>query len=163
VHPIAALQTEWSLWSRGIEAEVAPACRELGIGIVAYSPLGRGFLTGRFNSSADFDADDRRRLAFPRFAEDNFEHNLAIVAALRSLAAERGVTAGQLALAWVHHRGADVVPIPGTKRRRYLEENVTAADIELSTSDLTAIESAVPADAVAGDRYNEASMRAVNR
>jgi aryl-alcohol dehydrogenase-like predicted oxidoreductase len=148
VHPIAALQSEWSLWSRDIEESIVPTCRELGIGIVAYSPLGRGFLTGRFTSSADF-------------GEGDLQHNLAIVAALRELAAERGVTAGQLALAWVQHRGPDVVPIPGTKRIRYLEENVAAASISLSAVDIKAIESAVPADAVRGTRYPEAGMRRV--
>jgi aryl-alcohol dehydrogenase-like predicted oxidoreductase len=150
-HQITALQSEWSLWTRDLEDEVVPACRELGIGVVAYSPLGRGFLTGRFTSTSDFAADDFRR--FGRFAEGNLQHNLAIVDALRALAEQRGVTAGQLALAWVAHRGSDVVPIPGTKRRRYLEENVAAEAIELSEADLAAIEGAVPADAVAGERY----------
>jgi aryl-alcohol dehydrogenase-like predicted oxidoreductase len=163
VHPIAALQSEWSLWSRDIEPEIVPTCRELGIGIVAYSPLGRGFLTGRFTSAADFGDGDFRQLAQPRFAEGNLEHNLAIVAALRELAEERGVTAGQLALAWVQSRGSDVVPIPGTKRLRYLEENVAAASLTLSEDELAAIEKAVPADAVRGTRYPEASMRSVNR
>ncbi|MGH3759083.1 aldo/keto reductase [Actinophytocola sp.] len=161
VHPIAALQSEWSLWTRDIEAEIVPACRELGIGIVAYSPLGRGFLTGRFTSTSDFGSGDFRR--FGRFAEGNLQHNLAIVEALHALAADRGVAAGQLALAWVHDRGRDVVPIPGTKRRRYLEENVAAAAIELSEEDITAIEGAVPADKVAGERYPEQGMRLVGR
>ncbi|XVS63753.1 aldo/keto reductase [Actinosynnema sp. CA-299493] len=150
VHPISALQSEWSLWTRDIEAEVAPTCRELGIGIVPFSPLGRGFLTGRVTSVADLAEDDMRR-GLPRFAEENFARNTAIVDALRALAAERGVTAGQLALAWVHHQGEHVVPIPGTKRVRYLEENVAAADLELSADELRAIEAAAPA--VAGDRY----------
>jgi aryl-alcohol dehydrogenase-like predicted oxidoreductase len=161
VHPITALQSEWSLWTRDLEADVVPACRSLGIGIVAYSPLGRGFLTGRFTSTSDFAEDDFRR--FGRFAEGNLQHNLAIVEALRALAGERGVTAGQLALAWVTHRGEDVVPIPGTKRRKYLEENVAAAALELSEVDITAIEGAVPADAVAGDRYPEPMMRLLDR
>jgi aryl-alcohol dehydrogenase-like predicted oxidoreductase len=159
VHPITALQTEWSLWSRDIEDEIVPVCRELGIGIVAYSPLGRGFLTGRFTSAGDFADGDFRR--FGRFEQENLERNLAIVDALRALAERRGVTAGQLALAWVQHRGGDVVPIPGTKRRRYLEENVAAAGLELSGEDIAAIEAAVPADGVAGDRYPEQSMRSV--
>ncbi|HEU5110720.1 MAG TPA: aldo/keto reductase, partial [Micromonosporaceae bacterium] len=163
VHPIAAVQTEWSLWSRDIEAEVVPACRELGIGVVPYSPLGRGFLTGRISTAGDLEAGDYRRFGQPRFAEGNLEHNLAIVAALRDLAAERGVTAGQLALAWVQRQGSDVVPIPGTKRRRYLEENVAAATLDLSADDLAAIEKAVPADAVRGQRYTDEMMRAVNR
>ncbi len=161
VHPITALQSEWSLWSRDIEESIVPACRELGIGIVAYSPLGRGFLTGQYKSKADFAADDFRAVGQPRFAEENLDHNLAIVAALRELAAERGVTAGQLALAWVHHRGSDVVPIPGTKRVRYLEENVAAASISLSEADIKAIETAVPADEIRGTRYVESGMQRI--
>ncbi len=160
VHPIAALQTEWSLWSRDIEAEILPAARELGVGIVAYSPLGRGFLTGRFASRADLGADDFRAVGQPRFAEGTFEANLAIVAALRELAAERGVTAGQLALAWVHSRGSDVVPIPGTKREKYLVENAAAASIELSEEDIKRIEDAVPA--AVGGRYSEAGMASID-
>ncbi|WP_281244440.1 aldo/keto reductase [Amycolatopsis xylanica] len=163
VHPITAVQSEWSLWSRDIEAEVVPACRELGIGIVPYSPLGRGFLTGRFQSQADFAEGDFRLTTQPRLAEGNFEKNLAIVEALRALAADRGVTAGQLALAWVLAQGSDVVPIPGTKRRKYLEENVAATGIVLSSDDVAAIEAAFPADAVAGERYPEAAMKTVNR
>jgi aryl-alcohol dehydrogenase-like predicted oxidoreductase len=160
VHPITALQTEWSLWTRDIEAEILPTCRELGIGVVPYSPLGRGFLTGRFSTAADFAAGDFRG-AQPRFTGDNLRQNLAIVAKLRALAAERGVTAGQLALAWVQYRGSDVVPIPGTKRRTYLAENVAAAALQLSIADLEAIEAAAPADAIAGDRYPAAGMSSV--
>src|SRR3981189_1646559 len=126
VHPITAVQTEWSLWSRDIEDEVVPTCRELGIGIVPYSPLGRGFLTGRFASKEDFKDGDFRQVAQPRMADGNLERNLEIVEALRALAAEKGVTAGQLALAWVQSRGENVVPIPGTKRRKELEENIRA-------------------------------------
>jgi aryl-alcohol dehydrogenase-like predicted oxidoreductase len=163
VHPITALQTEWSLWSRDIEAEIAPTCRELGVGIVAYSPLGRGFLTGRFTSTSSFGDGDFRAAGQPRFSEENFAKNLAIVEALKNVATERGVTPGQLALAWVQHRGQDVVPIPGTKRLKYLEENVAAAEIELSADDLAAIEAAVPVDAVAGSRYPEASMRSLSK
>ncbi|MCP2165458.1 aldo/keto reductase [Goodfellowiella coeruleoviolacea] len=163
VHPITALQTEWSLWTRDLEAEILPTCRELGIGVVAYSPLGRGFLTGRFASAGDFDPNDIRQTSMPRFAEGNLERNLAIVAALRALAEQRGVSAGQLALAWVQSRGADVVPIPGTKRRTYLEENVAAVGIELSEEDIAAIEAAVPADAVAGTRYAEQMLPLLNR
>ncbi|HEU5470409.1 MAG TPA: aldo/keto reductase [Actinophytocola sp.] len=163
VHPITAVQTEWSLWSRDIEAEVVPTCRELGIGLVPYSPLGRGFLTGRVTSLADLDEGDYRRVGQPRFADGNLQHNLAIVEAIGRLAAERGVTAGQLALAWVQQQGADVVPIPGTKRRTYLEENVAAATMELSSDDLAAIEKAAPTDAVRGNRYTDEMMRAVNR
>ncbi|RAS68948.1 aryl-alcohol dehydrogenase-like predicted oxidoreductase [Lentzea atacamensis] len=161
VHPITALQSEWSLWSRDIEAEIVPTARELGIGLVPYSPLGRGVLTGRFTSSADFSSDDYRAVAQPRFSGANLDTNLKMVSELRALAADRGVTAGQLALAWVQHRGADVVPIPGTKRIKYLEENVAAAALELSADDLAAIEAAVPASAVAGERYPD--MSAVGR
>ncbi|HWD06572.1 MAG TPA: aldo/keto reductase [Amycolatopsis sp.] len=163
VHPISAVQTEWSLWSRDIEEAVVPACRELGIGLVPYSPLGRGFLTGRFAREADLGADDFRRRTQPRFADGNFEKNAAMVEALRKLAEAKGLTAGQLALAWVQARGEDVVPIPGTKRRKYLEENVGAVAVELSEEDIAAIESAVPADAVAGARYSEASMKLLSR
>jgi aryl-alcohol dehydrogenase-like predicted oxidoreductase len=152
VHPVTALQSEWSLWTRGIEDEVVPTCRELGIGLVPFSPLGRGFLTGAITSVDQLPEKDMRR-GMPRFAEDNLDRNLAIVEALRKLASEKGVTAGQLALAWVQHKGADVVPIPGTKRRTYLEENAASVQIELSEEDLKKIEAAAPADAVAGERY----------
>ncbi|HEY4017688.1 MAG TPA: aldo/keto reductase [Pseudonocardiaceae bacterium] len=160
VHPISALQSEWSLWTRGIEDEVLPTCRELGIGIVPFSPLGRGFLTGAVTSAAQLGEGDMRT-GFPRFAEGNFEHNLALVRALRKLAEHKGVTPGQLALAWVQAKGPDVVPIPGTRRRTYLEENVAAATIELSEEDIAAIEST--AGGVAGDRYPEAMARNVNK
>ncbi|MBB5916443.1 aryl-alcohol dehydrogenase-like predicted oxidoreductase [Nocardia transvalensis] len=162
VHPVSALQSEWSLWTREIEAEVVPTCRELGIGIVPFSPLGRGFLTGSVTSTADLPADDMRR-RLPRFADGNFDRNLAIVAELRRIADEKGVTAGQLALAWVQSRGADVVPIPGTKRRTYLEQNVAAADLDLSPEDLARIEAAAPAEAVAGARYPEEMARAAGK
>ena len=160
VHPISALQSEWSLWTRDIEDEIAPTCRELGIGIVPFSPLGRGFLTGRVTSVADLAEDDMRR-GLPRFAEENFARNTAIVDALRALAAERGVTAGQLALAWVHHQGEHVVPIPGTKRVKYLEENVAAAGLELNADELRAIEAAAPV--VAGDRYPPEFLKMSNK
>ncbi|RSN13123.1 aldo/keto reductase [Streptomyces sp. WAC 05977] len=163
VHPVTAVQTEWSLWSRDIENEVVPVCRELGIGLVPYSPLGRGFLTGRFKSKEDFADGDFRQTTQPRFAEGNLERNLAIVEALRALAEQKGVTAGQLALAWVQAQGDDVVPIPGTKRRKYLEENVASVGLKLTTEDVAAIEAAVPADAVAGERYPEAAMRLLSR
>ncbi|MFF0494518.1 aldo/keto reductase [Nocardia sp. NPDC004068] len=159
VHPVTALQSEWSLWTRDIEAEIVPTCRELGIGIVPFSPLGRGMLTGALASVADLPENDMRR-RLPRFSDANFERNLALVDALRTLAAEKGVTAGQLALAWVQHQGEDVVPIPGTKRRAYLEENVAAADLTLTPEDLARIESAAPATAVAGARYPEDMQRA---
>ncbi|PPK69735.1 aryl-alcohol dehydrogenase-like predicted oxidoreductase [Actinokineospora auranticolor] len=161
VHPVSALQSEWSLWSRDIEDEIVPTCRELGIGVVPYSPLGRGFLTGKYTSTADFGEGDYRSAAQPRLSEENLAKNLAIVAALRILAEERGVTAGQLALAWVQHRGADVVPIPGTKRRKYLAENVAALDVRLSEDDLRVIEAAVPLESVAGERYPEQGMKMI--
>ncbi|MEV6912908.1 aldo/keto reductase [Amycolatopsis sp. NPDC051071] len=163
VHPVTAVQTEWSLWSRDIEDEVVGVCRELGIGLVPYSPLGRGFLTGRFKSKEDFAEGDFRQASQPRFADGNLERNLAIVDALRALAEPKGVTAGQLALAWVQAKGDDVVPIPGTKRRKYLEENVAAVGLELTAEDVAAIEAAAPVDAVAGERYPEASMRLLSR
>ncbi|GAA3991963.1 aldo/keto reductase [Allokutzneria multivorans] len=162
VHPISAVQSEWSLWTRDIEAEVLPACRELGIGIVPYSPLGRGFLTGRFTKTSDFDSGDFRVVGQPRFSEENLAKNAAIVEAVRELASARGVTPGQLALAWVQNQGDDVVPIPGTKRRKYLEENAASAEIELSADELAQIASAVPADRVAGTRYAENMMGLLN-
>lgn len=161
VHPIAALQSEWSLWTRDLEAEILPVCRELGIGLVPFSPLGRGFLTGRYNSVEGLADNDVRR-SQPRFADGNLERNLAIVAELNELAAAKGVTAGQLALAWVQHQGEDVVPIPGTRRQRYLEENLAALTIELSADDLAAIEAAAPPEQVAGDRYDATNLTFVN-
>ncbi|KJY33290.1 aldo/keto reductase [Streptomyces sp. A1547] len=161
VHPITALQSEWSLWTRDLEAEIAPVCRELGIGLVPFSPLGRGFLTGRYSSVEGLAENDVRRTQ-PRFADGNLERNLAIVAKLNELAAAKGVTAGQLALAWVQHRGDDVVPIPGTRRRRYLEENLAALAVELSPEDLAAIEAAAPPSEIAGTRYDATSLTFVN-
>ncbi|GAA5614697.1 aldo/keto reductase [Streptomyces platensis] len=161
VHPIAALQSEWSLWTRVLEDEIAPVCRELGIGLVPFSPLGRGFLTGRYTSAKDLPESDMRR-SQPRFADGNLEQNLTIVKKLDELAAEKGVSAGQLALAWVQHRGADVVPIPGTRRQKYLEENLGALAIELTTEELTAIDAAAPTGQIAGTRYDEASMTFVD-
>ncbi|HET6288254.1 MAG TPA: aldo/keto reductase [Amycolatopsis sp.] len=162
VHPVTALQSEWSLWTRGIEGEILSTVRELGIGVVPFSPLGRGFLTGSVTSVKDLPADDMRR-GLPRFAEGNFERNMAIVEALRALAERKGVTAGQLALAWVQARGDDVVPIPGTKRRKYLEENAAAAALELSEVDIEAIEKAAPAEAIAGERYPQRLARAAGK
>jgi len=162
VFPVTALQSEWSLWTRGIEDEVLPAVRELGIGVVPFSPLGRGFLTGSVTSAADLPEGDMRR-GLPRFADGNLEKNLAIVAALRALAEEKGVTAGQLALAWVQHQGDDVVPIPGTKRRKYLEENWASVGIELSQADIARIEEVAAADQVAGGRYPEHLARAAGK
>ncbi|RIQ18963.1 aldo/keto reductase [Jiangella rhizosphaerae] len=161
VHPIAALQSEWSLWTRDMEAEIVPVCRELGIGIVAFAPLGRGFLTGRY-TTVDGLADTDVRRGQPRFADGNLERNLAIVATLEELAAAKGVTAGQLALAWLQHRGGDVVPIPGTRRQRYLEENLSALAIELSAEDVAAIEAAAPPERVAGGRYDATSLTFVD-
>ncbi|GES34508.1 aldo/keto reductase [Streptomyces angustmyceticus] len=162
VHPIAALQSEWSLWTRDLEHETAAVCRELGIGLVPFSPLGRGFLTGRYTSVKGLPESDVRR-SQPRFADGNLEQNLAIVERLDALAAEKGVSAGQLALAWVQHRGDDVVPIPGTRREKYLEENLGALAVELTEEDLAAIDAAAPADRVAGTRYDASSMTFVNR
>ncbi|MEO3763782.1 aldo/keto reductase [Streptomyces sp. B8F3] len=161
VHPIAALQSEWSLWTRDLEAESAAVCRELGIGIVPFSPLGRGFLTGRY-SSVETMADNDVRRSQPRFTDGNLERNLAIVGRLEELAAAKGITAGQLALAWVQHRGEDVVPIPGTRRRRYLEENLAALDVELTPEDFAAVEAAAPTGQIAGDRYDATSLTFVN-
>ncbi len=160
VHPIAALQSEYSLWTRDPEDEIIPTLRELEIGLVAYSPLGRGFLTGRFKSPDDFPEGDFRRNN-PRFQGENFKRNLELVDRVKEIAAEHDCTPGQLALAWVLHQGEDVVPIPGTKRRSYLEENVAAAEIELSDEDLRRIDEAAPAGAAAGARY--ADMSGVNR
>ncbi|MFJ6486813.1 MULTISPECIES: aldo/keto reductase [unclassified Streptomyces] len=157
VHPIAALQSEWSLWTRDLEAEIGPACRELGIGLVPFSPLGRGFLTGRYSSVEGLAENDVRR-SQPRFADGNLGRNLLIVERLNGLAEARGVTAGQLALAWLQHWGNDVVPIPGTRRQRYLEENLAALAVELSADDLAALEAAAPPEQVAGTRYDATSL-----
>jgi aryl-alcohol dehydrogenase-like predicted oxidoreductase len=154
VHPIAALQTEWSLWSRDIEDEVLPAARELGVGIVPYSPLGRGFLTGRITSPGDLAAGDFRRTN-PRFSGENFQRNLDVVARVRELAEEKGCTAAQLALAWVLSRGDDVVPIPGTKNPDRLEENAGALAVTLTTADLARIDEVAPRAAFSGDRYED--------
>jgi aryl-alcohol dehydrogenase-like predicted oxidoreductase len=157
-HPITAVQTEYSLWTRELEAEILPTLRELGIGLVSYSPLGRGFLAGRFDSPEDLADDDFRRHG-PRFTGANLEANRQLAARVRELADEKGVTAAQLALAWVLAQGTDVVPIPGTKRRSYVEQNAAAVDIELSDDELDRL-AALPA--AAGERYDEAGMRSVN-
>jgi aryl-alcohol dehydrogenase-like predicted oxidoreductase len=162
VHPIAALQTEYSLWTRDVEAEILPTVRELGIGFVAYSPLGRGFLTGAFKSRADLPENDARR-SHPRFAEENFARNRVLVAALEDLAAAKGITASQVALAWLLARGPDVVPIPGTKTVRLVEENARAADVFLEPAELARIDAAFPLGVTAGTRYPAAAMAAVNR
>ncbi len=156
VHPISAVQTEYSLWSRDVEDEILPTLRELGIGLVAYSPLGRGFLTGQITSPDDFAPDDFRRTS-PRFMGQNFARNLELVDRITEIAAEQDCTPGQLALAWVMAQGGDVVPIPGTKRRGYLEQNVQAAELELSAEDLARIDEAAPVGAAAGDRYADMS------
>ncbi len=163
VHPISALQSEYSLWSRDPEDNgCLAACQRLGIAFVPYSPLGRGFLTGALKSADDFAADDYRRLS-PRFQGENFAKNLLLVEQVQALAAAKGVTAGQLALAWVLAQGDYLIPIPGTKQRKYLEENVAALDIKLNTSELQALQAIFPASAVAGQRYAEESMKQLNR
>jgi aryl-alcohol dehydrogenase-like predicted oxidoreductase len=159
VHPVTAVQSEYSLWTRDIEEDVMPTLQELGIGLVPYSPLGRGFLSGRFTSPEDLDENDFRRYG-PRFTGENLEHNLQLAERVKELAAEKDVTPGQLALAWVLHRGEHVVPIPGTKRVSYLEENLAAADVELGAEEVERIAAAVPQ--AAGDRYDPAGMRTVN-
>jgi aryl-alcohol dehydrogenase-like predicted oxidoreductase len=160
VHPISALQTEYSLWSRDPEDELLATCRELGIGFVAYSPLGRGFLTGAIKSPADLSADDRRNL-MPRFHAENFARNLQLVEKVKELAGRRGATPGQLALAWVLAQGDDIVPIPGTKRVKYLEENCAAAALTLTPTELSALDAAAPKGVAVGSRYADMSM--VNR
>ncbi len=163
VHQISALQSEYSLFSRDVEDDILPTLRELNIGFVAYSPLGRGFLTGRWKSVSDMPEGDTRAARFPRFEEENFRKNLGLVERVKEIAAEKDATPGQLALAWVLAQGDDIVPIPGTKRRKYLEENVAAADLALTSDDLKRIEEAMPRGSAAGDRYYEQQMRAVNR
>jgi len=162
VHPIAALQTEYSLWTRDPEDEVLQTTRELGIAFVAYSPLGRGFLTGQYKKFEDLAADDYRRFS-PRFQGENFQKNLDLVARVEALARERHCTAGQLALAWLLAQGEDIIPIPGTKRRKYLEENAGALQVKLTVDDLRQIEEVAPKGAAAGMRYPEAMMSLVNR
>ncbi|MDG0799963.1 aldo/keto reductase [Pectobacterium polaris] len=162
VHPITALQSEYSLWTRDMEAEILPTCERLGIGFVPYSPLGRGFLTGAIRSPDDLAADDFRRTN-PRFSGENFGKNLQLVEKINQLAQEKQVTPSQLALAWVLAQGEHIVPIPGTKRRRYLEENVAALDVTLTKEELAAIDAIFPPDAAAGERYGKESMAALNR
>jgi aryl-alcohol dehydrogenase-like predicted oxidoreductase len=161
VHPIAALQTELSLWTRDVEAEILPTVRRLGIGFVAYSPLGRGFLTGRFRAEADFVDGDYRRFS-PRFEGDNLRRNVGLVDRIAAIADEKGVTSAQLALAWVLAQGRDVVPIPGTKHVRYLEEDLGALDVRLREADLRRLDEAAPKGVAAGERYPEAAMRAID-
>ena len=160
VHPITAVQTEYSLWSRDPEHEVLPTCRELGIGFVPYSPLGRGFLAGRFTSPEELDETDFRRTG-PRFTGDNLQANLRLVDKVKEIAAEKGVTPAQLAIAWLLAQGDDIVPIPGTKRRTYLEQNAAAVDVRLTADDLVRIDTELPQ--TSGERYDEAGMASVNR
>ena len=161
VHPITALQTEYSLWSRDPEDQILDTCRELGIGFVAYSPLGRGFLTGRFKHLEDLAEDDFRRNS-PRFQGENFKRNMDLVAQIEQLSGDKHCTPAQLALAWVLAQGEDIVPIPGTKHRDYLEQNAAALDVDLTVDDLRRIEEIVPHDVAAGARYPEAAMKVVN-
>jgi aryl-alcohol dehydrogenase-like predicted oxidoreductase len=160
VHPISAVQTEYSLWSREPEHEVLPTCRELGIGFVPYSPLGRGFLAGRFTSPDELDEGDFRRTG-PRFTGDNLQANLRLAGKVKEIAAEKGVTPAQLAIAWLLAQGDDIVPIPGTKRRTYLEQNAAAVEVELTADDLSRIDAELPE--TVGERYDEAGMASVNR
>src|SRR5580658_9376292 len=162
VHPIAALQTEYSLWTRDPEPEILPLCRKLGIAFVAYSPLGRGFLTGAFKTPDDFDPDDTRR-NHPRFQGENFKRNLELVEKVKQMAAQAGVTASQLALAWVLAQGDDIVPIPGTKRRKYIEENAAAIDLALAPDLVQKLQNIFPPDAAAGDRYVPAMKALLDR
>jgi aryl-alcohol dehydrogenase-like predicted oxidoreductase len=162
VHPIAALQSEYSLWTRDVEEEILPACHELGIGFVAYSPLGRGFLTGQFQKPEDLPENDRRRM-FPRFQDENFQQNLRLVERVQEIAKSKDCKPAQLALAWVLAQGDDIVPIPGTKRRTYLEENAKALDVELTSEDVARINEVARPDAVAGTRYPELAMKSVNQ
>lgn len=162
VHPIAALQTEYSLWSRDPEDGILDACRELGIGFVPYSPLGRGFLTGQIKSLDDFAPDDFRPMS-PRFQGENFNKNLELVKSIEKIAAEKGCTPAQLALAWVLAQGKDIVPIPGTKQRKYLEQNVAALNVKITPEELRRIDEVAPKGAAAGTRYPEAMMAALNR
>jgi aryl-alcohol dehydrogenase-like predicted oxidoreductase len=161
-HAITAVQTELSLWSRDAEADVLPTVRELGIGYVAYSPLGRGFLTGQITSPEDFPEDDFRRF-HPRFTGENFDKNIALVREVEAMAKEKGCTTAQLALAWVLAQGEDIVPIPGTKRREYLDENIAALDVELSSDDLKRLDEILPPGAAAGERYHARGMETVHR
>jgi aryl-alcohol dehydrogenase-like predicted oxidoreductase len=163
VHPITALQTEYSLWERHVEKEIIPTVRELGIGFVPYSPLGRGFLTGTITKKSDLGDKDARAQRYPRFEGENFEKNQVLVERVRAIAENRGVTPGQMALAWVLAKGEDLVPIPGTKRRKYLEENAAAADIKLTPGEMAELEAAVPQNEIAGDRYAAANMKAIDR
>jgi aryl-alcohol dehydrogenase-like predicted oxidoreductase len=163
VHPITALQTEYSLWERQPENEIIPTVRELGIGFVPYSPLGRGFLTGAITKPSDLAGSDVRTQRMPRFAGENFDKNQALVQRVKAIAERKGVTPAQLALAWVLAKGEDLIPIPGTKRRKYLDENAVAVDIQLSSADIAELETAVPQHEIAGERYAAAAMKAIDK
>lgn len=163
VHPITALQTEYSLWERHVEAEILPTVRELGIGFVPYSPLGRGFLTGAIRDPQSLGSTDTRALRFPRFSGEALNKNLVLVDRIEKIASRKGVKPGQLALAWVLARGEDIVPIPGTKRRKYLEENAVAVDVHLTPAEIAEIEAAVPESEIVGDRYAAPALRAIDR
>ena len=163
IHPITALQTEYSLWERHVEAEILPAVRALGIGFVPYCPLGRGFLTGTITDPASLGPKDLRAQRYPRFMAEAVARNLKLVERVRAIAARKRVTAGQLALAWLLAKGNDIVPIPGTKRRKYLEENAAAADVALTAAEAAELEAAVPPGEVAGDRYTPSGMQAIDR
>jgi aryl-alcohol dehydrogenase-like predicted oxidoreductase len=162
VHPIAALQTEYSLWSRDVESEILPICRELNVGFVAYSPIGRGFLSGKIKSQTDLEKTDFRH-HHPRFQGENLEQNIRVVEQLEKIAAKKGCTPAQLSLAWLLARGKDIVPIPGTKRREYLEQNAAGVSIQLTAEDLRFIDEAAPPGFAAGMRYPEQAMKALNR
>jgi aryl-alcohol dehydrogenase-like predicted oxidoreductase len=163
VHPITALQTEYSLWERHVEAEILPTVRELGIGFVPYSPLGRGFLTGAITKPSDLGEKDSRVARYPRFAEEAFDKNQVLVDRVRAIADRKGLKPGQLALAWVLAQGEDVVPIPGTKRRKYLEENAAATTIKLTPAEIDELEAAVPQDEITGERYSAGALKAIDK
>jgi aryl-alcohol dehydrogenase-like predicted oxidoreductase len=162
VHQVTALQSEYSLWTRDVEKEILPTCRELGIGFVPFSPLGRGFLTGQIKDNSRFDEKDFRK-DNPRFIGENFKKNLEFISKVEKMASEKGCTPAQLALAWVLAQGNDIVPIPGTKRRKYLEENIAALDIKLTADELSRINEIAPPGIAAGERYNEEMMKAIDR
>jgi aryl-alcohol dehydrogenase-like predicted oxidoreductase len=163
VHPITALQTEYSLWERHVEDEILPTVRELGIGFVPYSPLGRGFLTGRIKDTSKLDSKDFRATRYPRFSGEAFDKNMILVERLEALAKRKGVTPGQLALAWVFAQGEDLISIPGTKRRKYLEENAAAVNIKLTAAEIQEIEAAIPPNEIVGDRYNASGLTTIDR
>jgi aryl-alcohol dehydrogenase-like predicted oxidoreductase len=163
VHPITALQTEYSLWERHVEADIIPTIRELSIGFVPYSPLGRGFLTGKIKDTTKLDSKDFRATRYPRFQGENFDRNMVLVERVEAIAQRKGATAGQLALAWALSKGEDFVPIPGTKRRKYLDENAAAVNINLTPAEIAELEAAIPQNQIAGDRYNAGGLKTIDR